>query len=704
MNFRKLLTYFAFGTAAVMPFATAQNPTILQGSYVSNVFGPSNFVLNPNAQTNIASVTTSSATVSRSTTTPLVATSEFNITTSTATGYADWSTRTFDAGMKNNNCEARFTYRGFTVGTTKAQLIQNSLVIAELTLVGDSTNPKIASINFPCGDLTYATTFRLQQSSASLTGTNEIGGIYVGLATNQANVAQAEFIGSIQWATTANCQWSTSSGTFGNFADDLDCDDNARTVEGNITDASSGLRPAFGATFKPGNYQVIVQGALGAVANGAVTNQEAYWRLYDGTTQYGPNTLIRVAGTTSNAGQSYIPTINFTFNVASTVSKTFDLQASVSASTLAAIDVRSPHNFKISVYRFPSSSELVVKPETQNVFGGVQYRGAGGGIGNSVHGGATAPTIYSTFSDAMWNKPAMLKGRAQLATTSSNDLGFSIPNLPVGNYEVIASGFMMPNNGAGAAAGSRVRCNFRIRETTTSTTVSQQTVQNYVVTAGAGTVDIRNYPNSFAGVFTNTSVGTRNFVLQAQKYTDSAGTAGSCEVWSDDTSNSLNTDITITLKPLDQPSNSALYVQGPVKAAATGTAVASGYVFEEIPGTAVGDFTYTLGTAANVSSITLQPGVYLLLGQIKLTMNTGSDASTDNAISISSTSNATDGESIIRETLPTSGGSNRYQQVTRLVRVTSATTYYLVGVYFSGSGTVRHINNTQTFFKAIRLN
>ena len=130
MNFKKLAFWTTLFTTAAVPLATAQNPVILQGNYVSNVFGQSNFILNPNAQTNIANVTVSNATVTRSTTTPLVATTEFNITTSTATGYADWATRTFDQGMKNQNCEARFTYRGFSVGSTTVQIRQGSNTVA----------------------------------------------------------------------------------------------------------------------------------------------------------------------------------------------------------------------------------------------------------------------------------------------------------------------------------------------------------------------------------------------------------------------------------------------------------------------------------------------------------------------------------------------------------------------------------------------
>jgi len=77
MNFKKLAFWTTLFTTAAVPLATAQNPVILQGNYVSNVFGQSNFVLNPNAQTNVANVT--NATRPSPAVTPLVATSEFNL-------------------------------------------------------------------------------------------------------------------------------------------------------------------------------------------------------------------------------------------------------------------------------------------------------------------------------------------------------------------------------------------------------------------------------------------------------------------------------------------------------------------------------------------------------------------------------------------------------------------------------------------------
>jgi hypothetical protein len=197
------------------------------------------------------------------------------------------------------------------------------------------------------------------------------------------------------------------------------------------------------------------------------------------------------------------------------------------------------------------------------------------------------------------------------------------------------------------------------------------------------------------GVYQNTSVANRTFFLQA--YRTSA--AGTCTGYSDS-----QQPLTITVIPLDQPSNSALYVEGPVKASATGAAIPSGYLGEELSGTNSADFSYVAGTTANVASITLQPGYYLLRGQGKITMNTGSDYGTDVIISITSTSAAYDGNNLIRNLMPASGGSNIWMKIDRYVRVTTPTTYYLVMTYFSGGGTLRHINNSDSYLKAIRFN
>ena len=597
MNFKKLAFWTTLFTTAATPLATAQNPVILQGNYISNVFGQSNFILNPNAQTNVANVTVSSATVTRSTTTPLVATSEFNITTSTATGYADWTTRTFDAGMKNQNCEARFTYRGFSVGSTTVQIRQGSNTVAQLTLTA-STDPRIASINFPCGDLSSATTLRVQQATASLTGTNEIGGIYVGLATNQANVAQAEFVGGYD-TLASGTNPTTTSATFASLSGGTA----TATLLGKATsyDAASGA--VTFASLPAGTYYV-----TSPMVFASSSGTECRYRLYE-------DTAATFFGNIYTTNTSYVNVIG-QITLTTTASRVFRVQAIRTAGTgSCTMEMRADvAKSQFQVYRFPTSSELVVTPERQNTWGGVQYTAS---INNELFGGSAQSTAsWTAFNNASYNAPSALKGKAAVTTTGSgNDLGISIPNMPTGSYNVDVAGLLNAYISS-TVTGYKVTCNFRLRETTTNTVISNFVSMDQIFGANTNYETQTLEPNFFTGVFINTSVGTRNFIVEAQKSgdtNDSSTNIGKCRHYNQN-SGQFNTTTSITISPLDQPSNSALYVQGPVLGAQTGAAVSAGYVGEVIEATRTSDV--VLSASANTPnditglSVSLTPGVW----------------------------------------------------------------------------------------------
>ena len=691
MNFRKLITYLTMGTAAAMPLAVAQNPTILQGSYISNVFGNSNFVLNPNAQTNTANVTVSSATVTRSTTTPLVATTEFTITTSTATGYADWATRTFDAGMKNQNCEARFTYRGFSVGSTTVQIRQGSNTVAQLTLTA-STDPRIASINFPCGDLSSATTLRVQQATASLTGTNELSGLYLGLATNQANVAQAEFYGSMIHYGNGSCIWSGNGGSA--IAADNDC--TTYTKSGANLQPSTNVPAIQFTPMKSGNYQISVSGK-----HGTGSLDYGYCTLYQNGAIVAPITSVYFAGST---GREMRGSITSSVELQSGTAYTFDIRCNANSSLLA----RDNNGEAIvwTVHRFPTSSELVVTPERQNVWGGVVYNDQN----QTLFSGSAQNTTFSTFTNATWNQPSRLRGKAAVTTTNSgNDLGFSIPNLPVGNYKLEISGLINTTLG-GPSNFSAALCNFKIFETTTSTDVGRQTHQDgstYATNTGS-----RDFVNSFSGIFNNTSLATRNFVLQANKASDNTvGNVAGCQAFSMSNNVTYSSNITFLITPLDQPSNSALYVQGPVLGAQTGAAIPAGYVGQTQ--TALSNVTTAnIDTVTNLSGtdVTLQPGTYMLFGTIG-----GAGGVCSNATSTLVYGRIRDGSNnLISESVISYSGSSALRNpvtgtLVAVVNVTVATVYRLT-VYWANDGGTCSIPSAAVFYasqsrlNAIRLN
>lgn len=572
------MKYLIYLITLLFSTAVAQNPTILQGNYVSNVFGQANFVLNPNAQTSTTNVTLSNATATRSTTTPLVATTEFNVTVTSANGTVVWNLRPFDEGMKNQNCEARFTYRGFQA-TSKVQITRSGAPVGELVLTPSATDPRIASINFPCGDLSVATKF-LVTDTATLSGTNEIGGIYVGLATNQANVAQAE---SVLNAIQGVAQTISS-----NVLTDIIYDTVNSDRYGSYN-SSTGVYTVR----KSGTYLINAEAATvaGTITVGnyielkAFINTTQACRSYQTAPYTGTYAMQRKIGCQieANAGDTIKIAIQFQFSTRNTIAQQgyTDLQ----------------------IARLPSSSELVVTPETQNVWGGVEYR-----VGQNLYSGTSEPTGYNPFSNAVFNVPSALVGKASVTTTNSgNDLGFSIQNLPVGSYKLSVSGEITSN--PGAAAGNITLCTFRIRETTTSTTVAEQVHQGQ-----RSTINTVNANMAFQGVFNNTSTSVRNFRLEGSKtFDNSSGNTGTCNARGTAEGVNTATKLSFTIEPLDNASNSALYVQGPVKGSGTGAAIPAGYLgSSEFGGgwgntVSVNSAGVTLQTISNVT-----PGVYMV--------------------------------------------------------------------------------------------
>ena len=650
MNLKRLLSFGAL-TMFSASIATGQGtaPTIVQGDYISNVFGNSNFVKNPNAKLNTKDVTFTGSQVSRSATNPLVATSEFNLSLASGAN-ATWTLRAFDQGMKGQNCEARFTYRGFATATTKAELVQNSLVVASLTLT-PTTDPRIASINFPCGDLTYATTFRIAQTTAAMTGTNELGGLYVGLATNMANVAQAEEVGSYYMEGIANCVWTTSSTSWANYAADADC--NTGTVTG-AADTTAGKIP--GVKFnnlKPGKYQFIA--SFSGAKTGAVA-ETVYFRVGDGTT-YSPAAFHYINSTS----ETYIPrTIIYTTEYTTITSPTIQASAySISASNSATIFNSSSNiNFKITAYRFPSSSELVVKPETQNVWGEI----SGTGVDS-----LTTSTSYVTPSgfSALYTLGKCLADGTNMAC--------KISTLPPGAYQVSVSTPYF------AEAGSALQgCYIQIIDNKGA--VDAPSGQGAAKAGGLDGI------TSISRVFNYTSVQTD--VIFSFKHRQTTGTGGSCGVFT-----SSGRYFSLLVRPLDQPSNSALYVQGPILGAQTGAAIASGYVGED-KRSIITTLTNAAATTVvkELTNIELTPGVWLISASATLYANSAT-LTDDASICITTTSASCAGASFAfnyvtaGRPINSSAGNSSATTPAYTVTVTATQRYYLNIVSYYSAGT-----------------
>lgn len=595
MNFRKLLTYLTVGTAAVIPFAGAQNPTILQGSYISNVFGNSNFVLNPNAQTNVANVTNATRSIS----TPLVATSEFTVNLTSST-FATWTLRAFDGGMKGQNCEARFTYRGFATATTKAEIVQNSLVVASLTLI-PTTDPRIASINFPCGDLANLTTFRIAQTTANMTTVtpNEIGGIYVGLATNMANVAQAEATLNVFRSTLLSVPTSTDTTVLWN---DIGLD-----ALGEYT-AGTGIYKAK----RAGQYLISAQILYDNAAWVAGNQNDLYILKNNALTSSNVNYLQATVTT-------YI-TAQVTATVALAVGdeiKVVVRQGSAAAKNLLANGVYN--HFKI--YRFPSSSELVVTPERQgNWYVNAYHDGANIALSTATVSSKTEMTNASltlkpvansqpvaTLCASGNNPPAVSTGNT-ICSAGNESLGitFNIPS--VGGYEVCATfsqNTKVPQNGYTDAT-------FSIEETSTSSSTNltdNPTVATFTQISSVSDLSISN-PVKACSNFNFTSLGQKAVRLLYRQ--NVLGTVTTNQILADAT---LGRGVIWSVIPLSTQSNSALYVQGPVKAAISNTAIPTDSIGGKVIDSSLARTTTALGTwqVASGNFGTPPAGSYLMI-------------------------------------------------------------------------------------------
>jgi len=178
--------------------------------------------------------------------------------------------------------------------------------------------------------------------------------------------AGAEFVGSLEWTTTTNCSWSTTSTSYSNFANDNDCDDNARITRGVFTDSSSGLRPEFSVPqLPPGNYIVHIEAPIRCEPTSASTSAQCYMRLTDGTNNFGLRSLIQVGGASSASLLITVPRLTFSFEQTSGLgSTTFNLQGLVVAGGRALLRGDDAGGLRISMYRYPLAGTQVFRADT----------------------------------------------------------------------------------------------------------------------------------------------------------------------------------------------------------------------------------------------------------------------------------------------------------------------------------------------------
>ena len=153
-----------------------------------------------------------------------------------------------------------------------------------------------------------------------------------------AYIPPAGTVGYIQWPNAgANiCNWSISQAAFtANFSDVAACGVIARTVYGNVTDSSAGVRPEIRFTARAGTYRFTAMGSM----NKANVNSMAQWRFFDGTK------TSTAAGMWGDGASGMVqPTIvgTITYSAAEVGVKTVNMQCRYTGSAVSCgIDLRS---------------------------------------------------------------------------------------------------------------------------------------------------------------------------------------------------------------------------------------------------------------------------------------------------------------------------------------------------------------------------
>jgi hypothetical protein len=188
---------------------------------------------------------------------------------------------------------------------------------------------------------------------------------YLGLPRNIGSVSQAYFVGSIEWANTSNCSWSTTNASFTSFAADADCP--TPTVTGEITAPLTNI-PGFRLNARPGTYLFVAQqnGAnpsLNISSAAAQTRILGAFRFTDGTNNTEPvGQDIGVLPSGTHSGTVSLVSGKITYTTAQSVTVQLQGVNGVSGTTSVENGTGSRAN-KINVYYYPSSEQTVYRPD-----------------------------------------------------------------------------------------------------------------------------------------------------------------------------------------------------------------------------------------------------------------------------------------------------------------------------------------------------
>jgi hypothetical protein len=299
--------------------------------------------------------------VTQDTTNKIDNVASYSVDTSALNGYVEFSLDAVYAPATGGNCEFKGVFLG-DGSLYRAQIVDGSGNLLNQTTVlspSDATKWQPFSVTYPCAD-SGSRKVRITQTEAGTSPAINVGKLYYGSATNIGTGSlQPQYVGSLKYAATANCEWSTTSTSFANFAADTDCA--SPTVTGGISAPATKIPGFVINNVKPGTYLFIGRGAFRETGGNSTHHG---FRFNDGTNSTVQNPLYVGA----SAGLIF-GSINgeITYTTAQS-NVTVQVQAFIGGTDSAQITANgNNYDLEFSVYYYPpAGTQSAITPDQWN--------------------------------------------------------------------------------------------------------------------------------------------------------------------------------------------------------------------------------------------------------------------------------------------------------------------------------------------------
>lgn len=375
----KILLAILMTVAPVLGYAQSTGK-IIDANGFNGTLSKKNYVKNPNAEHNTDGVTATGtgATVLASASNPFFDNKSFRFGgTLGNTIVGTFAFNDFSNGMVDGSTNC---YTSYWMSIDSNGIMTVNMKLAGTTVATQTIDASLSAIPkrqyflyYPCG--TFGQDPILEMSFANTIGTDtnlwnvdEIhGGYWDGISVPDG----ANFVGSIKWANTLNCNWARNSAAWGNYAVDADCP--VPTTKGALVYQGTKI-PAFNlpAGSPAGRYVITGRGAF---YKNSAAGDLAGFRFSDGT-----NTSSQQAVFNSTASVQ-VPVISgeITYTSALAATTTIQVQCIGTATTGCQIDVSSTGipDLEFEVIRYPLNNTsytgivpafCINNPDCQNTF------------------------------------------------------------------------------------------------------------------------------------------------------------------------------------------------------------------------------------------------------------------------------------------------------------------------------------------------